>query len=49
MLFAFLSFLFCFLGPYLWHMEILRIWVELELQAAGPHYSHSNKGFELHL
>ena len=37
----------CFLGPYLWHMEILRLGMELELQlpayttvTATPHLSH---------
>ena len=29
---SFLSFFFCFLGPYLWHMEIPRLWLKSELQ-----------------
>ena len=28
----FCLFCFCFLGSYLWHMEVLRLGVELELQ-----------------
>ena len=32
LVFVCLSFSFCFLGPHLWHMEVLRLGVELELQ-----------------
>ena len=28
----FLIFIFCFLGPHLWHMEVPRLWFESELQ-----------------
>ena len=28
----FFFFFFCFLGPHLWHMEVSRLGVELELQ-----------------
>ena len=31
-LFIYLFFAFCFLGPYMWHMEIARVAVESELQ-----------------
>ena len=31
-----------FLGPYLWHMEVPRLGVKSDLQAAGLHHSHSN-------
>ena len=31
-LFLFLFFIFCFLGPHLWHMKFPRLGVELELQ-----------------
>ena len=45
--FYFYFFSFCFLGPYLWHMEITRLGVRLELQLpafttaiATPDLSH---------
>ena len=34
---------------HLWHMEVPRLGVELELTAAGLNHSHSNSGSELHL
>lgn len=37
---------FCFLGPYLQHMEVLRLGVTT---AASLHYSHSNTGSKPHL
>ena len=36
-------FIFVFLGPHPWHMEVPRLGVESELhEAAGLHHSHSN-------
>ena len=40
-----LSFLFFFSGPHLWHVEVLRLWVKLELQLP----QHSNARSELHM
>ena len=41
--------LFCFLGPYLWHMEVPRLGVEIGAIAVGLHHSHSNMESKLHL
>ena len=39
---------FCFLGPHLQHMEVLRRgWIGVA--AVSLHHSHSNRGWELHL
>ena len=41
-LFCFCLFV-CFLGPHLWHVEVPRLGVELELQLpTGLHHSHGN-------
>ena len=38
-----------FLGPLLWHMEVPRLGVKLELLLLSLPQSHSNMGSELHL
>ena len=42
LLFVFLP----FLGLFLWHMEVPRLGVELELQTSVLHQNHSNAGSE---
>ena len=42
-------FLLSFLGPCLWHMEVPRLGVKLELQLAGLYHSHSNARSDLNL
>ena len=36
---TFLFFVFCFLGPHPWHMEVPRLGVQLELQLLAVHHS----------
>ena len=40
-------FFFVFLGLHLWHMEVTRLGVKLELQLLACHHSHSNAGSKL--
>ena len=45
----FLSFFFfCFLGPHSWHMEVLRLGVQSELQPPVYTIAHSNTGSLTH-
>ena len=48
-LFFFSFFLSVFLGLHLRHVEVPRLGVQSELQAAGLHHSHSNVRSEPHL
>ena len=43
---GFEEFFFVFLGSHPWHMEVPRLEVESELQAASLLHSHSNMGSE---
>ena len=45
--YLFIYYLFIFSGSHLWHMEVLRLGVELEMITEGLHHSHSNAGSEL--
>ena len=45
----FFIYLFCFLGPYLRHMEVSQARSRIEAEAASLHHSHSNARSELHL
>ena len=43
-----ISFLFFFLGPHPWHMEVPRLWVKLELQLQAYTTAHGNAGSLTH-